>query len=86
MAKYEIHLLLLNFPVTPFLTELLFLPLESNKMAYYETDYVIFLLLSQNHRYLKNIDRLSFVMCPLLAPHLPRAFSAFLAAATNTTN
>ncbi len=29
------------------------------------------------HRYLTNIDCLSFVMCPLLAPHLPRRFSAF---------
>jgi hypothetical protein len=26
------------------------------------------------HRYLKNIDCSSFVMCPLLAPHLPRHF------------
>jgi hypothetical protein len=30
------------------------------------------------HRYLKNIDCLSFVMCPQQAPHLPRAFLAFL--------
>ncbi len=36
-----------------------------------------------NHRYLKNIDCLSFVMCPLLAPHLPRHI---FAAATNSTN
>ncbi len=35
------------------------------------------------HRYLKNIDCSSFVMCPLLAPHLP--FFAFFAAATNST-
>ncbi len=27
-----------------------------------------------NHRYLKNIDCSSFVICPLLAPHLPRHF------------
>jgi len=33
---------------------------------------------SPNHRYPKNIDCLSFVMCLLLAPHLPRAFFAFL--------
>jgi len=38
------------------------------------------------HRYLKNIDCSSFVMCPLLAPHLPRHFWLFLAAATNSTN
>ncbi len=38
-----------------------------------------------NHRYLKNIDCLSFVVCPLLAPHLPRHFP-FFAAATNSTN
>ncbi len=35
----------------------------------------------------KEIDCLSFVMCPLLAPHHPRAFSAlFFAEATNSTN
>jgi hypothetical protein len=42
------------------------------------------------HRYLKNVDCLSFVMCPLLAPHLPRTFSGFFlfffAAATDRTN
>ncbi len=29
------------------------------------------------HRYLKNIDCASFVMCPLLAPHLPVHFWLF---------
>ncbi len=38
-----------------------------------------------NHRYLKNIDCLSFVVCPLLVPHLPRHFP-FFAAAINSTN
>ncbi len=38
-----------------------------------------------NHRYLKNIDSLSFVVCPLLVPHLQRHFP-FFAAAFNSTN
>jgi hypothetical protein len=41
-----------------------------------------------NHRYLKKIDCSSFVMCPLLVPHLPRHFRlffSFLAAANNST-
>jgi hypothetical protein len=50
---------------------------------------VMQVLLWHNHRYLKNIDCSSFVMCPLLAPHLPRHFWLFffffLAAANNST-
>jgi hypothetical protein len=38
------------------------------------------------HRYLKNIDCSSFVMCLLLVPHLQRVFVAFFAAATNSAN
>ncbi len=40
---------------------------------------------SRDHRYLKNIDCLSFVVCPLLAPHLLRHCPSF-AAAINSTN
>ena len=39
------------------------------------TDALIFLKCM--HRYLKNIDCSSFVMCPLLAPHLQRHFWLF---------
>ncbi len=35
-------------------------------------------ILQNNHRYIKNIDCSSFVLCVLLAPHLPRAFFFFL--------
>jgi hypothetical protein len=41
--------------------------------------------LSLTHRYIKNIDCVSFVVCPLLAPHLPRHFP-FFAAAININN
>ncbi len=37
------------------------------------------------HRYLKNIDCLSVVVCPLLVPNLPRHFP-FFAAAIKSTN
>ncbi len=35
-------------------------------------DHNMFIVLDSYHRYLKNIDCSSFVMCLLLAPHLPR--------------
>ena len=38
------------------------------------------------HRYLKNIDCLSFVVCLLIAPHLPNHFLPFFVAAINSTN
>jgi hypothetical protein len=51
---------------------------------------VIMLCHYDEHIYLKNIDCLSFVVCPLLAPHLPRhlpfLFLFFFAAAINSTN
>ncbi len=34
-------------------------------------------LVSLAHRYLQNIDCLSFIVCPLLAPLLPRYFPFF---------
>ncbi len=38
--------------------------------------FVFFEKIGSTHRYLKNIGCFSFVMCPLLVPHLPRAFSS----------
>jgi hypothetical protein len=46
---------------------------------------VIMLCHYAEHRYLKNIDCLSFDVCLLLAPHLPRHLP-FFAAAINSTN
>jgi hypothetical protein len=42
-------------------------------------------LVSLIHRYLNNLDCLSFVVCPLLALHLPRHFPFFAAAINSTT-
>ncbi len=43
------------------------------------------LFVGLRHGYLKNIDCLSFVVCPVLALHLPRHFP-FFAAVINSTN
>jgi hypothetical protein len=50
---------------------------------------VIMLCHYAEQRYLKNIDCLSFEVCLLLAPHLPRHLPflfLFFAAAINSTN
>ena len=39
-----------------------------------------------HHRHLSNIDRLSFLVCPLLAPLIIGFFSFFFAAAIYSTN
>jgi len=44
------------------------------------------MLVKLTNRYIKNMDYSSFVMCPLLAPHLPRHFLLFFAVAANYTN
>jgi hypothetical protein len=51
----------------------------------WECESVFKLTAYSSHSYQKNIDCLSFVVCLLLAPHIPRYFP-FFAAAINSTN